>query len=276
MLTSRLHPALATNPNDMSLIHYALTPTETLSLSPTETWTPLPHGGHSFLFHLQIGTQPGVLKIVRSPPPRTQPAANLCQFRFNHEPRPHDPYLYFHREAAAYTRLRAYGVTTAPRFHQFLAISPEIEAALLPVFRKRGFLPQRGRRKRTGPMPLAAVWMEEVSGVRLGRGMRVEVLEGLEEVHAAGVLHGDVKWRNILVEECGVVRWVDYSNAVCREQVVEGEWEGLVRAERVMLRKMLRMEEKGNAEVNGEDVEADEGAVGVVEEDAADYSVDAK
>lgn len=125
-------------------------------------------------------------------------------------------------------------------------------------------------------MPLAAVWMEEVSGVRLGRGMRVEVLEGLEEVHAAGVLHGDVKWRNILVEECGVVRWVDYSNAVCREQVVEGEWEGLVRAERVMLRKMLRMEEKGNAEVNGEDVEADEGAVGVVEEDAADYSVDAK
>jgi tRNA A-37 threonylcarbamoyl transferase component Bud32 len=99
-------------------------------------------------------------------------------------------------------------------------------------------------------MPLVAVWMEEVIGSRLEkRGLdgivAAEVLRGLGEIHERGVVQGDIKWRNILVEEgSGSVRWVDFSNAVVKGSVEgedEGEWQVLVDKETRECRKMLRL-----------------------------------
>lgn len=66
-----------------------------------------------------------------------------------------------------------------------------------------------------------AVWMELIPGRRLtvvdmageaGRALRLRVEGALERVHAAGVLQGDVKWRNIMVAD-GRAVWLDFSNA---------------------------------------------------------------
>jgi RIO-like serine/threonine protein kinase len=96
-------------------------------------------------------------------------------------------------------------------------------------------------------MPLVAVWMEEVIGSRLERRgvdgvVAAEVLKGLEEIHERGVVQGDIKWRNILVEEgTGSVRWVDFSNAAVKGSMEQEEWQVLVDKETRECRKMLRL-----------------------------------
>lgn len=79
------------------------------------------------------------------------------------------------------------------------------------------------RRRKAADTPLKAVWMELIPGRRLeavdmageaGRALRRRVEGALERIHAAGVLQGDVKWRNIMVvvvDERAV--WLDFSNA---------------------------------------------------------------
>lgn len=85
-----------------------------------------------------------------------------------------------------------------------------------------------------------AVWMELIPGRRLaavdmageaGRALRLRVEGALERIHAAGVLQGDVKWRNIMVAD-GRAVWLDFSNA----GVVET---GAAAAEMEKLRRML-------------------------------------
>lgn len=88
--------------------------------------------------------------------------------------------------------------------------------------------------------------MELLAGRRLartdvlgeqGNALRQRVEGGLQSVHAAGVLQGDVKWRNIMVVGERVV-WLDFSNAAVEEEGGEA-WAARVEDEMQALRWML-------------------------------------
>ncbi|KAL0631319.1 hypothetical protein Q9L58_009827 [Maublancomyces gigas] len=189
------------------------------------SWERLDHGGHSFVFKVSINDALSVVKIFRLQPTSASP----------------DPYLYFTRELGSHQRLVAAGLagTHTPRIHGVLRISPAHEALLL----SEGKLPPMRRRRKVADRPLMAVWMELIPGRRLavvdmageaGRALRLQVEGALEKVHAAGVLQGDVKWRNIMVAD-GRAVWLDFSNA----GVVEAGTAGGAAEEMEKLRWML-------------------------------------
>lgn len=71
-------------------------------------------------------------------------------------------------------------------------------------------------------------------GAEVGRGVET----ALERIHAAGVVQGDVKWRNIMVGD-GRVVWLDFSNAATKGGD-EGAWGRMAEDEMGALRGMLR------------------------------------
>ena len=92
------------------------------------------------------------------------------------------------------------------------------------------------------------LWMEYVPGMRLsprdaGRWTE-ELRAGLVMIHAAGVVQGDINWRNLVVgeeegSERGVV-WVDFSTAGGRgEEEGDKEWDQRVSGERGRLEGLL-------------------------------------
>lgn len=117
-----------------------------------------------------------------------------------------------------------------------------------------GKLPTTRQRRGT----LMAVWMELLVGRRLaladvlgeqGDALRRRVEGGLQSVHAAGVLQGDVKWRNIMVVGERVV-WLDFSNAAVEEEG-GAAWAGRVEDEMQALRWMLARGEVRYARLPG-------------------------
>jgi len=89
--------------------------------------------------------------------------------------------------------------------------------------------------------------MEYVPGVRLlprdaGRWAE-ELRTGLVMIHAAGVVQGDINWRNLVVggeegSERGVV-WVDFSTAGVRGEEGDTEWDERVSGEQGRLEGLL-------------------------------------
>lgn len=93
-----------------------------------------------------------------------------------------------------------------------------------------------------------------------GKELKRETESALERIHAAGVLQGDIKWRNIMVldnneleyrdasrERLGRIVWLDFSNAVTREEGIgEDLWGPKVNEETRRLRDMLDRHEVCN------------------------------
>ena len=196
------------------------------------SWERLGHGGHSYVFLVTIpGRSPSVVKI----------------FRFNLERA--DPYLHFRRESTSYSLLCRAGLlgTVVPAVHGVLRISPSHEAALAAE-EKLGGLQAMRYRVRSATAPLMAVWMEFVPGRRLSRddvgvSVRAEgVTRGLDKIHDAGVLQGDVKWRNIMVADDadrGVV-WIDFSTSDAHDDgPTDQSWQEKVQVEKNKLEDML-------------------------------------
>ena len=95
---------------------------------------------------------------------------------------------------------------------------------------------------------MVGLWMEYVPGMRLlprdaGRWAE-ELRAGLVMIHAAGVVQGDINWRNLVVggeegSERGVV-WVDFSTARVRgEEEGDKEWDERVSGEQGRLEGLL-------------------------------------
>ena len=196
------------------------------------SWERLGHGGHSYVFLVTIpGRSPSVVKI----------------FRFNLERA--DPYLHFRRESTSYSLLCRAGLlgTVVPAVHGVLRISPSHEAALAAE-EKLGGLQAMRYRVRSATAPLMAVWMEFVPGRRLSRddvgvSVRAEgVTCGLDKIHDAGVLQGDVKWRNIMVADDadrGVV-WIDFSTSDAHDDgSTDQSWQEKLQVEKNKLEDML-------------------------------------
>lgn len=95
--------------------------------------------------------------------------------------------------------------------------------------------------------------MDDMLGEK-GRGLRRGVEGALEMIHKAGVVQGDVKWRNIMVLENEDGRqdetserrvvWLDFSNAVTADDPIEeGVCEVKTEEEMGRLREMLTRHE---------------------------------
>ncbi|KAG0637230.1 hypothetical protein HOY80DRAFT_1085307 [Tuber brumale] len=210
------------------------------------SWSPLDHGGHSF-----------VLKITTSPSSTflTPTTSVLKIFRFHLAPRGDspttaastNPYHYYNLESAAYSHLKQSSLTgtIVPAIYGVVHITPEHEHHLAV---NQGMKSLAGMRRRFRELVVVGLWMEYVAGARLlprdAGGWAEELRTGLARIHAAGVMQGDVNWRNLVVgegegSERGVV-WVDFSTAGVRgEEEGDREWEERVDGEKVKLEGLL-------------------------------------
>ncbi|CUS13639.1 unnamed protein product [Tuber aestivum] len=210
------------------------------------SWSPLDNGGHSF-----------VLKITTSPSfTSTTPTTSVLKiFRFYLAPHGDSPtatastgpYHYYNLESAAYSRLKHSRLTgtTVPEIYGVIHITPEHEHHLAV---SQGMKSLAGMRRHFRELTVVGLWMEYVPGARLlprdaGRWAE-ELRTGLTRIHAAGVVQGDINWRNLIVgegegSERGVA-WVDFSTARVRgEGEGEGEWEERLDSEKGRLEGLL-------------------------------------
>src|SRR5947207_11491449 len=140
----------------------------------------------------------------------------MPQFRFTNPPGPTDPAIderfcpparldgdhrYFLAEREAYERLQRVPDTRVPKCYGTVTISPSLEKKLREEWGFR-YLPQQHprRRKAGGVMPLMGLWMEYITGQRLGKdklrvfgseereGIERSVVKGVEGMHEVGVL----------------------------------------------------------------------------------------
>ncbi|KAG0138838.1 hypothetical protein HOY82DRAFT_620695 [Tuber indicum] len=164
------------------------------------SWSPLDHGGHSFV--LKITTCPS----STFPTPTT---SVLKIFRFHLAPRRDDPttvtstnpYHHYNLESAAYSYLKHSRLTgtTVPEIYGVVHITPEHEHHLAV---NQGMKSLAGMRQHFRELAVVGLWMEYVAGARLlpknaGRWAE-ELTTGLARIHAAGVVQGDINWRNLV------------------------------------------------------------------------------
>ena len=76
------------------------------------------------------------------------------------------------------------------------------------------------------PLPASAVVMEYIADAvrpskeNITKAIAKKVLRGLQYIHNAHVLHGDVEGRNILINpSTGKVVWIDFSSATINRSI---------------------------------------------------------
>ena len=185
------------------------------------------------------------LRFLMAIPGRSPGVTKIFRFHLEHT----DPCLYFRRESTSYSLLCCAGLlgTVVPAVHGVLRTRPPHEAALVAEG-KLGGLQTMQYRARPATAQLMAVWVEFILGGRLscndvGLSVRAEgVTCGLGRIHDAGVLQGDVKWRNIMVADDadrGVV-WIDFSTSDAPDDgPTDRSWQEKVQVEKNKLEDML-------------------------------------
>ncbi|EPS36860.1 hypothetical protein H072_9632 [Dactylellina haptotyla CBS 200.50] len=185
--------------------------TDELEIDPT-AMEPMGHGGHSLVFKVKAKgfPHPSVLKIFRfTLPPNPASSSPLSQHTT-----PRDPdYQYFLSEKTSYSLLRTSPVRLgcAPGLHAVVTISPSFEPYLFQYFN-----PNQHRRRRQAQLklqrdqlesqlPLKGVLIEYIHGLRLSAfhwipaSISQKIIDGMEYMHSKGILHRDVKKRNVLI-----------------------------------------------------------------------------
>ena len=135
------------------------------------------------------------------------------------------PYHFFDRELEAYRRLDG-NESYFPRLLSTVTITEEDEDALLPKHDAEGVKLYRRRFKQrtidTEHLPLKALLLSKIAGIKAGpewrEPLKEHLKEAVEQLHAYGIVWGDVTWRNmILSEESGKdgkrLTLFDFSNA---------------------------------------------------------------
>ncbi|KAK6496411.1 hypothetical protein TWF481_002431 [Arthrobotrys musiformis] len=198
------------------------------------------HGGHSLVYKVSAKgfPTPSVLKIFRFTLPLQNPTSSTAAiFKYTN---PRDPdYAYFHSEKSSYTRLLPSPETPhtyTPKLHAIVKISPSFEHHLL-----QNYNPSQHRRRRQSQLrvkgedvierlPLMGVLIEYIHGLRLSafhsipREISEKIVDGIRHIHSTGVLHRDVKKRNVLVIPNSTVEDVgeEVEEIVARDVVLDG------------------------------------------------------
>ncbi|KAK6353342.1 hypothetical protein TWF696_005310 [Orbilia brochopaga] len=181
--------------------------TDDLQITPQSLLHPLDHGGHSLVFKVAIAPSvqsalninlptPVVLKIFRFTLP-VNPAARAVQdeiTRDRHE-------AYFLSECTSYTLLQS--PLAAVPFTPVLFATVMVSSSLEPHLRGHFSLTPRIDSQRK--IPIKGILISYVPGLRLSAFQSIpteiarKVIDGLRFIHSRGVLHHDVKKRNLMI-----------------------------------------------------------------------------
>ncbi|KAK6330964.1 hypothetical protein TWF718_003158 [Orbilia javanica] len=196
--------------------------TEELEIDPSSI-QPMGHGGHSLVYKVSAKgfPSPSVLKIFRFTLPTNPASSTSAIFRHTH---PRDPdYAYFHSEESSYSRLLASQTSQlyTPTIHAIVTISPSFEPHILANYN-----PSQHRRRRQSQLrirgedvlerlPLKGLLIEYIHGLRLSAFNSIpsevskKIVDGITHIHSVGVLHRDVKKRNVLIVPNSTISSID-------------------------------------------------------------------
>ncbi|KAK6341882.1 hypothetical protein TWF730_001368 [Orbilia blumenaviensis] len=187
--------------------------TEELEIDPALI-QPMGHGGHSLVYKIPSAKgfpHPSVLKIFRYtlPPNPASSPSTILQYTHHRDP----DYAYFHSEHSSYTRLTSSPTSQqyTPKIYASVIISPSFEPHILANYN-----PSLHRRRRQSQLrvkgsevaerlPLKGVLIEYINGLRLSvfpvipSEIAKKIVDGMTHLHSVGVLHRDVKKRNVMV-----------------------------------------------------------------------------
>ncbi|KAF3284446.1 hypothetical protein TWF132_009865 [Orbilia oligospora] len=211
--------------------------TEELEIDPSSI-QPMGHGGHSLVYKASAKgfPTPSVLKIFRFTLPPNPASSTSTIFQYTH---PRDPdYAYFHSEQSSYARLLPSQTSQlyTPTIHAIVTISPSFEPHILANYN-----PSQHRRRRQSQLrikgedvmerlPLKGVLIEYIHGLRLSAfpfipaEISEKIVDGIKHIHSMGVLHRDVKKRNVLIVPNSTVSSIDeeVEEVTARDVVLDG------------------------------------------------------
>ncbi|KAK6522047.1 hypothetical protein TWF281_002616 [Arthrobotrys megalospora] len=190
--------------------------TEELEIDPASV-QPMGHGGHSLVYKVSAKGVPQPICFkdsvlhFRFTLPQNPASSTSAIFQYTH-PRDAD-YAYFNSEQSSYTNLLPSQTSNSytPTIHAIVTISPSFEPYILSNYnpglhrrRRQSQLRVRGD-KIVEQLPLKGALIEYVHGLRLSAfhsipsEISTKIVDGMEHIHSMGILHRDVKKRNVLI-----------------------------------------------------------------------------